>query len=116
MDRRIPQGNNPPGVAVPENDTCHENETTRKTGTLPTAGLAVLVGDRYPNERGGSTRRSTGVPVAEDPQGLKAQAVRAAWRAQGNAEQTGEGATFDDLLLLYMQQVTPAKRAPERDN
>ena len=69
----------------------------------------------YPNGRGGSTRRSTGVPIAEDPEGLKAQAIRAGWRVQGEAQKTGDRATFDDLLLLYMQQVTPTKRAPERD-
>lgn len=69
----------------------------------------------YPQPGGGSARRSTGVPVAEDAEGLKAQAIRAGWRVQGQARQTGERATFDDLLLLYMQQVTPTKRAPERD-
>lgn len=69
----------------------------------------------YPAERGGSARRSTGVPVADDPQGLKAQAVRAGWRAQGHREQTGNGASFDDLLLAYLEQITPGKRAPERD-
>ncbi len=28
---------------------------------------------------------------------------------------TGEGASFDDLLLAYLQEVTPTKRAPQRD-
>ncbi|MBK5962926.1 recombinase XerD [Thiocystis minor] len=35
--------------------------------------------------------------------------------AEKQIERTGEGSTFDDLLLLYLDQVTPAKRAPERD-
>ena len=26
----------------------------------------------YPNEHGGSTRRSTGIPIADHPEGLKA--------------------------------------------
>ena len=35
--------------------------------------------------------------------------------ATKHVERTGEGSTFDDLLLLYLEQVTPTKRAPERD-
>jgi integrase len=35
--------------------------------------------------------------------------------AEKQIERTGEGSTFDDLLLLYLAQVTPTKRAPERD-
>lgn len=69
----------------------------------------------YQKPGGGSARRSTGVPVAEDPDGLTAQAVRAGWRAAGHTATTGNGATFDDLLLAYMSEVTPTKRAPERD-
>lgn len=69
----------------------------------------------YPLGRGGSARRSTGVSIAEDPEGLKAHAVRSGWRTQHQAAETGEGATFDDLMLAYLHQVTPAKRAPERD-
>ena len=69
----------------------------------------------YPNEQGGSTRRSTGVPIADDPQGINAHAIRAAWRTERRAEQTGDGATFDDLIMLYLDQVTPTKRDPRRD-
>lgn len=52
---------------------------------------------------------------SDDPQGLKAAAIRAAWIAEGEIEQTGNDSTFDDLMLLYLDQVTPTKRAPERD-
>ncbi len=67
-------------------------------------------------QRTSSTRRSTGVPITDDPQGLKAQAIRASWRTERHAETTGEGATFDDLMMLYLDQVTPTKRAPDRDH
>lgn len=69
----------------------------------------------YPNGRGGSTRCSTGIPCNDDPQGLKAAAQRAAWIATKRIERTGDDSTFDDLMLLYLDQVTPTKRAPERD-
>lgn len=69
----------------------------------------------YPNEQGGSTRRSTGVPIADDPQGIQAQAIRAAWRTERHTEHTGDGATFDDLMMLYLDQVTPTKRDARRD-
>ena len=67
-----------------------------------------------PRPGGGSTRRSTGVPIAEDPEGLKATAVRAQWRAEGHTQRTGEGATFDDLLLIYLREVTDHKRGARR--
>ena len=70
---------------------------------------------RWTDEHGREARRSTGVPVETDPQGLKAQAVRATWRAQGHALATGTKATVEDLLLRYLSEVTPAKRAPDRD-
>jgi phage recombination protein Bet len=35
--------------------------------------------------------------------------------AEKHIERTGEDATFDDLLLLYLEQVTPTKRDPRRD-
>ena len=70
----------------------------------------------YPNGHGGSTRRSSGVPVAEDPEGLKAAALRAAWMAEKHVERTGQDATFDDLILLYLEQVTPTKRDQRRDH
>ena len=69
----------------------------------------------YPNGLGGSTRCSTGIRCADDPQGLKAAAIRAAWIADKHIERTGERSTFDDLMLLYLAQVTPTKRDPERD-
>ncbi|MCC7277913.1 MAG: site-specific integrase [Chromatiaceae bacterium] len=67
-----------------------------------------------PRVGGGSTRRSTGIPIAEDPEGLKATAVRAQWRAEGHVQKTGEGATFDDLLLKYLREVAAYKRSPRR--
>jgi excisionase family DNA binding protein len=98
VDSRITRGNTAPGVAVPETTPCQDVRPRARKDSTHTP-----------------TRRSTGVLIAEDLEGLKAQAIRAAWRAQGKAQETGERATFDDLLLLYRQQVTPAKRAPERD-
>jgi integrase len=72
-----------------------------------------------PNGRGGSARRSTRVPIAEDPQGLKAAAVRARWIAEAphraHDPTKVDAPTFDDLLLAYLREVTPRKRAPERD-
>lgn len=92
----------------------------RKTKSRPREGIYERLRSPYwwaiyPNGRGGSTRRSTGVRCTDDPQGLKAAAVRACWMAEKRIERTGEGSTFDDLMLLYLDQVTPIKRAPERD-
>ena len=67
-----------------------------------------------PRPGGGSTRRSTGIPIAEDPEGLKATAVRAKWRAEGHTLKTGEGATFDDLLLRYFAEKVPQMKDPGR--
>lgn len=67
-----------------------------------------------PRPGGGSTRRSTRIPIAEDPEGLKATAVRAQWRAEGHTQQTGEGGTFDDLLLAYLREVTDHLRDARR--
>ncbi|WP_242470675.1 tyrosine-type recombinase/integrase [Thiocystis violacea] len=69
----------------------------------------------YSDGRGGTTRRSTGVSVAADPEGLRARQVRASWIAGDQVERTGSGSTFDDLLALYLDQVTPTKRSPDRD-
>lgn len=58
-----------------------------------------------PNGRGGSTRRSTGIVIADDPHGLKAAAVRAAWIAGTVTPamiSTPEQRTFDDLMLAYL--------------
>lgn len=41
-------------------------------------------------------------------------AVRAQWRAAGHVQKTGEGASFDDLLLAYLREVTDHKRAARR--
>lgn len=92
----------------------------RKTKTRPKEGIYQRPRSPYwwavyPNGRGGSARRSTRIAITEDPEGLKAAAQRAAWMAEKQVERTGEGSTFDDLLLLYLEQVTPTKRAPERD-
>ena len=40
--------------------------------------------------------------------------MRAQWRAEGHTVQTGEGATFDDLLLMYLREVADHKRAARR--
>lgn len=68
-----------------------------------------------PNGRGGSTRRSTRIAIADDPSGVKAKAVRAGWIAEGPPVPIRQGPTFDELLLAYLGQVTPTKRAPDRD-
>lgn len=72
-----------------------------------------------PDGRGRRARRSTGVSVEDDPKGLKARAIRAAWLAEGashrGAERCSEQSTFDDLMLDYLTEVTPTKRSPERD-
>lgn len=64
----------------------------------------------------GSTRRSTGVRRDEDPDGLKARAWRAAEIAKGQQVELPKGPTFDDLLLNYLGEVTPTKKAPKRDH
>jgi len=69
----------------------------------------------YPDGNGKSTRRSTGVQVEADPQGLKALAVRATWMSEKHVEATGERATFDDLMFLYLRDESPKKRDPGRD-
>ena len=68
-----------------------------------------------PDGLGGSTRRSTGIRIDADPKGLKAAAMRAGWLVTPPPAPTAAGYTFDDLLLAYLDQVTPTKRAPERD-
>ena len=57
VDRASPPSDNPPGVAVPENDTCHENRNDRKTGSTS-----------------GRTRR-TGGPVTQPNAGAQLAAV-----------------------------------------
>ncbi len=55
---------------------------------------------------GGATRRSTGVPVAGDPDGTQARAVRAGWIAAGPqapAAQPKAGPTFDELMLAALE-------------
>lgn len=73
----------------------------------------------YQDASGRQTRRSTGIPVTTDPKGLKALAHRAALVAALDAAPTPpsppSGPTWDDLLLAYLSEVTPGKRAPQRD-
>lgn len=73
----------------------------------------------YQDRRGRQTRRSSGIPLADDPQGLKAKALRAALLAEQATTPTGPepgpGHTFDELLLAYMSEVTPSKKNPRRD-
>lgn len=93
----------------------------RKTKTSPREGVYERPNSPYwwvvyPNGCGSSTRKSTGIRKVDDPEGLKAAAVRAGWMAEKHVERTGERSTFDDLLLLYLEQVTPTKRVPERDS
>lgn len=71
--------------------------------------------------RGKSARRSTGVRQDEDPSQVKAKAIRAQWLLEADTHRRGgpppevQGHTFDDLMLAYLGQVTPTKRAGERD-
>jgi len=76
----------------------------------------------YPDGRGGYARRSTGVKWAEDPRKARAKAARAALIAETQAERPAQapakappGHTFDELMLLYLDQVTPGKASAERD-
>jgi integrase len=70
---------------------------------------------------GRATRRSTGVRRDEDPSQLKAKAIRAQWildaeTDRGEATETDvAGHSFDELMLMYLGQVSPGKRAGERD-
>ncbi len=72
-----------------------------------------------PNGRGGTTRRSAGIPHAKDPQGLKAAALRAQLLAEGAGRApeplAADTANFDGLMLAYLGEVTPQKQSPERD-
>ena len=69
--------------------------------------------------RGKQTRRSSGISIAEDPEGLKARALRATLIAREAELPTGpdprQGRTFDELLLAYLGEVTPTKAAAESD-
>lgn len=69
-----------------------------------------------PNGRGGSTRRSTGIKVADDPHGLKAAAIRAAWLADTPtpAPQPLIAQTFDDLMLAYLARPMNPRTARRR--
>jgi integrase len=75
----------------------------------------------FTDGRGKSARRSTGVRRDQDPGQVKAKAIRAQWaleaetqRKEGPAPEL-QGHTFDELMLAYLGQVTPTKRAEERD-
>ena len=41
--------------------------------------------------------------------------MRAAWQRNRHIETTGDDATFDDLMYLYLRDMTPLKRDPRRD-
>lgn len=75
----------------------------------------------FTDGRGRATRRSTGVRRDLDPGQLKAKAIRAQWILEaetnrGEVTQTDvQGHSFDELMLMYLGQVSPAKRAGERD-
>ena len=68
---------------------------------------------------GRQTRRSSGIPLTEDPEGLKALAMRAALLAEQAEAPTGPDPrnerTFDELILAYLGEVTPTKAAAESD-
>lgn len=73
----------------------------------------------YQSASGRQTRRSSGIPIADDPLGLKARALRAQLIADLGSPQPPadprRGHTFDELLLAYLEEVTPQKRDPHRD-
>jgi len=75
----------------------------------------------FTDNRGRAARRSTGVRQDEDPDQVKAKAVRAQWILEAETERrdapptSGQGHRFDELMLLYLGQVSSAKRAGERD-
>lgn len=70
---------------------------------------------------GRPTRRSTRVRRDEDPDQLKAKAIRAQWVLEAETQRRegpppeAAGHSFDELLLAYLGQVTPGKRAGDRD-
>ena len=74
----------------------------------------------YQSASGRQTRRSSGIPIEEDPQGLKAKALRAQLIAELGIQPGKAGPhrnhTFDDLILAYLEEVTPKKRDPTRDH
>jgi integrase len=70
-----------------------------------------------PNGRGGSTRRSTGVRLTDDPDGKKARAIRAGWIATEPRVGThpGRGPTFDELVLAALAERQARSCDPGRD-
>ena len=76
----------------------------------------------FTDSRGRATRRSTGVRRDQDPDQLKAKAIRAQWLLEAETDRgslpqsDGQGHSFDELMLLYLGQVSPSKRAGERDH
>lgn len=71
----------------------------------------------WTDQIGRLVRRSTGIRIDQDPAQLRAKVVRAEWvlAASLPAVQHEQGRTFDDLMLAYLHQITPTKRAPDRD-
>jgi integrase len=93
---------------------------SKRSSTRPHTGVFQRRGSIYwwvewRDLRGGKARASTGIPVAEDPDGLKAALIRAERIADQTRDRPAPARTFDDLMLLYLDQVSPLKRAAERD-
>ena len=75
----------------------------------------------FTDGHGRPARRSTGVRQDEDPGKVRARSIRAQWvleaethRREGPPPEV-QGHTFDELMLVYLDQVTPTKRDPDRD-
>ena len=75
----------------------------------------------YTDGGGRPTRRSTGIRREQDPSQIKARALRAQWVLEAETQRCdgpppeAQGRTFDDLMLLYLSQVSPSKKSGERD-
>jgi hypothetical protein len=75
----------------------------------------------YIDASGKPVRRSSGIRRDADPAQLRVKAFRAKLVLDVSICQplpigdSRSGHTFDELMLLYLQQVTPTKKAAERD-
>jgi len=71
----------------------------------------------FTDECGKPTRRSTRIRCDEDPQGLKAKAVRAKWVFEADANRVAGagseeiGHTFDELMIAYLKAVSANKKS-----
>ncbi len=76
----------------------------------------------FPDRDGRAARRSTGVRQAEDPNQVRAKAIRAQWILETEAERLQDQIpaalehSFDELMLAYLGAVTVLKKAGERDH